>query len=119
MRPIDARGYRAYLQQLEGAPAPLAGDQLELLAVPAHHDRLKEPLASDALGKLGELLGGDLPARLVRARLNEVDLDLEVAGGGRDMAGRRRRRGERRGLRGGYEAAQSSAEAGFGGMCHC
>ena len=83
----DPGGDRPYLEQLEGAPAPLSRDQLEPLAMPAHDDRLKETLAPDALGELRELLGRDLAARLERARLDEVHLDVKVPSDGPTGAG--------------------------------
>ena len=76
-----ARGDRLELQLLKRAPAAFAGDELKPVAVLAHHDRLEEALDADAFRQFAELLGGNFAPRLVRARLDQVNRDLLVAGG--------------------------------------
>lgn len=62
---------------LGGAPASLAGDQLVAKADSPHDERLDDTACADRTGQLLESLFAKARARLIGARIDEIDIDLE------------------------------------------
>jgi hypothetical protein len=77
-----------------GAPAALAGDDLEALADAPDDDRLDDAVGADRLGQLLERRLIHLGARLARVGHETVQVDLERRAT-RRLRGYRRRRGRR------------------------
>jgi hypothetical protein len=65
---------------LRRAPAPLAGDDLEVVgAAGAHHDRLDDAALADRGGQFGELGVGEQLARIARIGAHVFDRHLALA----------------------------------------
>ena len=62
--------------QLRRAPAPLTGDQLEMIAFGAHHDRLHHTLAADRIGQFLQGFRLENLARLIATALDAIDIDF-------------------------------------------
>ena len=91
-------------EQLGGAPAALAGDQLEMIVFEADDERLNDALFLDGVGQFTEGFGGKILARLPRGGAD--------AGNGNALdgfGGRRRVRGG--GLAGSANPAEQSVES--------
>ena len=77
----DDRRDRVELRALRRAPAPLAGDDLEAVAVGPQQDRLKHAALGDRFGELVERLFVELHPRLARVGPDPRDFDLANAFG--------------------------------------
>ena len=116
------------IHELSRAPAALAGEQLKTRAAPADDERLDNSGAANGLRQFVESGLSEARPRLIGARVNQIDVDLEGGVGGisgasgcdcgRSLPGRCRRRrasgATRRRLRRcfglAYQRAQSPAQ---------
>ena len=73
----DDDGYAVQLCALCGAPTAFAGDELVAASAAAHDERLDDAAGADRLGKLLESLFAEARAGLVRARLDQVNVDVK------------------------------------------
>src|SRR5205807_5185353 len=65
---------------LRCTPTTFAGDQLKAIADWAKNQRLNDSAGFDGTGELIESLLAETRARLIRARLDQIDIDLLRAG---------------------------------------
>jgi hypothetical protein len=72
----DNHGNARQRRPLRGAPAAFAGDQLVAKADPSDDERLNDPACTDRAGELFESLFAKARAWLIRAGIDEVDIDL-------------------------------------------
>jgi hypothetical protein len=70
-------GHARLRRSLGGSPAALAGDQLIAKADLANDERLHDAARANRLSKLFESLFAEAGARLIRARVDQVDVDLD------------------------------------------
>ena len=68
--------------ELGGAPAAFAGEELKTWTAPANDQRLDDPGAADRLRQLVERGLGEARARLIRTWVDKIDINLEARTGG-------------------------------------
>jgi hypothetical protein len=70
-------GYAVQLCALGRAPATFAGDKLIAAGAAAHNERLNDAARTDRLRELFQGLFAEARARLIGARLDQVDVDVQ------------------------------------------
>ena len=73
----DPRGHFVELGLDTGPQPALTGDELVAIPDRAHQDRLQHAMLPERVGQRGDILGVELPARLVRVGVDLIDGDLD------------------------------------------
>ena len=79
---LNDHGHAMHGYELRGAPPALAGQELKTRTAPANHERLDDSRAANRLRQLVERGLGEARARLVRTRIDQIDINLQAGTGG-------------------------------------
>ena len=79
---LNDDGYAMHGHELSRSPATLAGEQLKTRPAPADDKRLDNSGAANGLRQFVESGLGEACPRLIGARVNQIDIDLEGRVGG-------------------------------------